>query len=215
MRNFFKKAMKEKNRRQRKQRWLRAKNLMRQHPTCAYNGDFYCDHVYEEKYPWTWVDFRFFHTKLKRYFSVAMRTAEMEAYDIAKDTAWEKVEAELGHDTLSPIHSIIQPGSSWAIRMQRYYDIMEVESKVVRAIKPSIKAIDYGDVAVGLFVTVNKEHIDEHVIREFIEFFRSLGEPTTPGWTHYGQEIQISAERFFYRPNNVEQGGDCGASSPA
>lgn len=82
------------NRKQRKLRWIRVRNAMRIWPECAYGGDFYCNHVYDPKYPWCWVDFRFFHTTLKRYFAVAMVTAEYEAYGNAEDAAWEIAEAK-------------------------------------------------------------------------------------------------------------------------
>lgn len=80
------------NRKQRKFRWIQARNLMRVHKICNY-GEFYCNHVYDPKEPWVWVDARIFHSKLKRYFAVTFRTAEYAAHDVAEDAATDRYEA--------------------------------------------------------------------------------------------------------------------------
>ncbi len=81
----------EKNRKQRKACWISAKNLMRKYPECAYNGDFYCNHVYNKEHGWSWVDFRFFHTTLKKYFFVAMTTAEYDALKVNEERVLEEL----------------------------------------------------------------------------------------------------------------------------
>jgi hypothetical protein len=179
------KVRKEKNRKAKKARYIRIKNMMRKYPECAYNGDFYCDHVYDPAYPWSWVDFRFFHSKLKRYYAVSMRTVAYEAFNDIEDRALD-------------IAAIIFPDNDLAKRrdelMRKLID--EEVDKPIYA-RPRIFVKDYGSVSIGLWVTVNKEHIDEHVIREFIAFFRSLGEPIKPGWSWYGEETQVDCRKFL------------------
>ena len=176
----------EKNAKQRKARWIHAKNRMCKYPECAYGGDFYCDHVYEPDRPWKWVDFSFFHTKLKRYYAVAMVTVEYAAFAKVEIQAMNHVE-----------HN--QNVKDWCLSvatLEREY------AKEPQVVKPNIELHDYGSVAIGMYATVNREYIDEHVIREFIAFFRSLGEPIQPGWSWYGEEVTIAPaqlESYFRR----------------
>lgn len=203
-----KKQTTEKTRKQRKARWIRVRNLMRQYPECAYNGDFYCNHVYDPQYPWTWVDFRFFHSRLKKYFAVAMVTAEYLALDRAEETAWEIAEAQFPRDdTDTPPENLDQltdwinkPAPVFEQRHAAFKKALEETGTQSYPISPeSIEVKDYGPVAVGVFATVNTQHIDEHVIREFIAKFRALGEPTTPGWTSKSEEVSISPKRLLTR----------------
>lgn len=178
----------ERTRKERKARYIRAKNLMRQHPECSYGGDFYCNHVYDPDHPWVWVDFRFFHTRLKRYYAVAMITLEYEAWDMAETQVLEEV---WSNDTLD--HKSL-------IERQRLVKEKMEERLVPVTLRPSIYLRDYGPVVIGVHATVNKPYIDEHVIREFIAFFRSLGEPVTPGWFWRGEETQVDARHYLQTP---------------
>ena len=196
----------EKNRKQRKQRWMNAKNQMRQYPDCAYNGDFYCNHVFDPKRPWVWVDFRFFHTRLKRYFAVAMTTAEYEAHNIAEEMAhdaakfpayraFEFFKSEI-HPTLGQLYSVVLNTTDeyyiqYAEASERKKQLLKQFLQQPMVITPKIETRDYGPVAVGVFAIVNKQYIDEHVIREFIAQYRQLGEPVTPGWKWQGEPIEI------------------------
>jgi len=171
----------ERNRKERKARWIRAKNLMREYPDCAYNGDFYCDHLYDPAYPWVWVDFRFFHTKKKRYYAVAMRTLELEAYDDVEQAVLDEMSMEeiRSHPNVRAL----------------------IEARLAPVtLRPKIELKDYGPVAVGMFATVNTPSIDENTIRQFIAFFRSQGEPVSAGWTWSGDEVQVDPRRFIQAP---------------
>lgn len=190
----------EKNRTQRKARWIRAKNNERRHPDCSYNGDFYCNHVYDPQYPWVWVDFRFFHSRLKKYFAVAMVTAEYEAYCDAENKAYDEakypengldfVKAEV-HPTHGQLYRLSEPDTAYKEAEERQKALKAKYLAEIWKVAPSIKVEDYGPVAVGVYATVNREYIDEHVIRSFIEQFRQLGEPGVLGWKWYGEPIEI------------------------
>jgi hypothetical protein len=184
--------MREVNRKQRKKRWIDAKNLMRKYPECAYGGDFYCNHVYEPECPWVWVDFRFFHSKLKRYFAVAMVTAEFEAYEINSEKAWEM--ANFPPSTGPNTKELRDQYQTAATRCNK---ILRELCNTPSIITPRIEIKDYGSVAVGVKATVNTEYIDEHYIRDFIKFFRTLGEPTQPGWKWEGEAIEVIASRLL------------------
>jgi hypothetical protein len=194
------KKPRQKNRKQIKARWIHVKNLMRKYPDCAYDGDFYCDHVYDPERPWVWVDFRFFHTKLKRYFAVAMVTAEYEAYTDLENRAIEQSAIIFPYTDdahrLEDLNTDPIRSEQHVARMGLMRDIIQNEIDKSVFVRPSIQVKDYGPVAVGLWVTVNKPYIDEHVIREFITHFRSLGEPTKAGWYWHGEEVQINLNRF-------------------
>ena len=201
----YKQGGNEINRTQRKERWINAKNAMRKYPNCAYDGDFYCDHVYSPEHPWVWVDFRFFHTKLKRYYAVAMVTVEYYEYeqdgDRALDLAYEKFP-----DTEDPGRFFGKGGvlNFSDLDRKRYAYSDEVKAqllKVPRESKPLMRLEDYGPVAIGLIAHVNKPYIDEHVIREFIANFRALGEPTKPGWLHEEPAVVVTPSKLDERPN--------------
>lgn len=202
--------MKKESRRKRNARWIRIKNLMRKYPQCNY-GDFYCNHVYDPQHPWVWVDFTFFHTQQRRYFSVAMITAEYEGFEAAESRAIDEAYAQIPdteEDIFVPAEFDPVYGQLYEIKFteafqKRHRLIKELHEKYCQCehtTYPSIEIRDYGDVAVGVYATVNTGYIDEHVIREFIKHFRSLGEPTNPGWKWKGEEIKVEP-RKLWRPN--------------
>lgn len=213
---------KEANRKQRKARWIRVKNEMRQYSDCNY-GDFFCHHYLENREddgP-VWADFRFFHSKLKRYFAVAMITAEYEALNIAEGRAIDEAYEEypLGDGPIF-VPSVDHPGYLELVstetdkkRSHRTNDLLEQYLKLEYSIIPRIEVLNYGDVAVGVYVTVNKSKIDEHVIREFIARFRELGEPIKPGWKWEDEAITITPEQLS-RFSRVKS-NECGADSSA
>jgi hypothetical protein len=197
---FSRKERHEINRTQRKARWIRARNHMRLYPECAYSGDFYCNHVYDPRYPWCWVDFRFFHTRLKKYFAVALTTIEYKEWHKDADRALTLAEEKYPREDTENFNIDRDELNEWINRertsTQLARDEMEKSlglefNKQVRMAKPEILVKDYGPVTVGVWATVNKPFIDEHVIREFIEHYRSLGEPITPGYTWYGDETEV------------------------
>lgn len=195
---------KEFNRKQKKLRWIRACNRVRKYSDCNY-GEFYCDHVYDPTDPWVWVDFSFFHTRLKRYFAVAMVTAEYAAFNKAEDRAIDEAYAAIPRDESIPIF-IKDKKSDNFYRFnhteddERRYQLLdslrneylELEYKI----KPGFEIKDYGPVAVGVHATVNRTYIDEHSIREFIAHFQSIGEPTKAGWKWEDEEITVVPKRF-------------------
>lgn len=205
---FSSRDRKEVNRKQRKARWIMARNQMRMYPDCNYDNLFYCNHVYDPKYPWTWVDFRFFHTRLKRYFAVAMVTAEYEAYNNADQVAYEAANFPDFCSKFVKSDVLGQPATDTDVELiekyqieyeaasERQSEIMKVELAKPVMIAPHLEVKDYGPVAVGIFATVNNSHIDEQVIRDFISFYRELGEPITPGFKWIGEEVQVVPERL-------------------
>ena len=194
----FKKS--EKNSKQRKLKWIRAKNLMTKYPDCSYNGDFYCDHIYDPEYKWSWVDFRFFHTKLKRYFAVSMNTVKEEAYSLAEQQTMNESQKLF----LKPSFDDFDELYNWFISKRLLHSkSVKFEEKRLKelldqewTITPRIEIKDYGSVSVGVWVVINKDHIDEHVIREFIEEFRKLGEPITPGWVFKYEDVIVGPQKY-------------------
>ncbi len=202
--------IKRSNRTSRKRRYIRVKNLMREYPECAYNGDFYCDHVYDNDNPWRWVDFRFFHSTQKRYYAVAMTTLEFDEYEKDVETCHTIVDIELGQQRFGHRVKVFHPdyGDCYTFELseddRQFNDIYNTRldevrasvTSVARIVRPKIELKDYGDGVLGVLASVNKKFIDENVIREFIQFFRSHGEPTTPGWKWEGEEVEIIPARI-------------------
>ncbi len=184
----------ERTRKERKNRYIRLKNKMRKYPECAYNGDFYCIQILNTYGPSLGADFSFFHTKLKRYYACCLTTCTLDAYNKIEDQCLERAE-------------IIVPYPEDGVRNDRRHHeraalgraLMEEEFTKPIFSSPSVQVNDYGPVAIGLWATVNKEYIDEHIIREFIAFFRSLGEPTKAGWHWHGEEVQVDPGRLDTR----------------
>lgn len=196
----------EKNRKQRKATWIRAKNLMRKYPDCAYNGDFYCDHVYEPHHPWVWIDFRFFHTKLKRYFAVAMVTTEYHAWNQAEDKAYSMIEfpeCNLMYDRTDAEYGKLyrlEHSEEMNEALNKKDILLEKLLAEEYKIMPKINVRRrYGSVIIGVDAIVNTPYIDEHYIRDFIKFFRTLGEPMEPGIVWTGEEVAVVPARLKER----------------
>jgi hypothetical protein len=185
---------------------------MFRYPECAYGGDFYCDHGYDPQHPWQWADFRFFHSKKKIYFAVAMTTVEHEACYAIEEAAYALANFPpffsgpyFAKDKKDGTIISLEPldfQKSFKEAKERNAKIQAELSVLPVSVLPKIKVKDYGNPVVGLHVTVNTPHIDEHVIRDFIRFFRSLGEPTKPGWEWEGEKVAVVTTKFFKNPEN-------------
>lgn len=185
---------------------------MRKYPECAYNGDFYCNHEWNPAFPWVWVDFSFFHTRLKRYFAVAATTLEYHLCQENEEKAYEELNKTHPYDGPGMIMHPINPKTNtgritFTDDWREVYDVrkpleeallLELNSKAQK-VSPTIDVKDYGQVAVGLWVTLNTPHIDENVIREFIKFYRSIGEPIEPGRVWTGEEVDCVPGRIKER----------------
>lgn len=168
-------------------RYQRVKNLMKKYPDCSYNGDFYCDFVYDPERPWCWVDFRFFHTTQKKYFAVAMQTLEYVGHNVVFNKVYDVIDERLPYDGSEGL---------WEKRVKLEEEIFPEFAKEPQYVKPGFEVKNYGKTAVGLIVNIDVHHIDEHVIREFIKYYRSIGEPTKPGTKMYGPEIEVIPARL-------------------
>ena len=199
----YKTSKHDKTRKERKASYIRAKNLMKKYPECVIaDGKAYCNHVWEPKYPWVWVDFRFFHTKLKRYFACAMITAEYRASGYAEDEAWEIAREKYPYEEhrLS-LRGVDKWRSERSENDELRYNMFKEKIKELSAntyrITPRILNKDYGPLVVGVWATVNRPFIDEAYISDFIDFFRSLGEPTKPGIVWEGMEIEVIPANIY------------------
>lgn len=204
-------------RRQRKTRWIREKNLWRKYPECVH-GDFYTNHIIdpkdrEKQYgPCVWIDFTFFHTKLKRYFSVAAQTLEYSLYCENEERADEELNKTHPYPDVGLIFHPIDPKTGLgrieitaehtavynAREPLKQKLLSELNSEAQKA-RPKIVVKDYGEVAVGLWVTLDVPHFDANIINNFIKFYRSIGEPITPGFEWEGEEVDVVPERFTQR----------------
>ena len=184
------------NRKKRKAAYIRVKNLMRQYPNCAYGGDFFCNHYFGENASSLWVDFKFKHGSRKQWVSVSMRTIGHEAIDIISDKA--SVMTGMDENVKVPFVSVSHGEHMQKIRekIKRYREKCIELALVPVPVAPKIAVVRNG-ISIVLDVVVNAKNIDEHVIRNFIRYFRSLGEPTTPGWKLEGEPIEINAAELF------------------
>lgn len=199
----FKAGDHDRTRKQRKASYIRAKNLMKQYPECVLaNEQAYCNHVWDPAYPWVWVDFRFFHTKLKRYFAVAMTTAEYTGSGIAEDEAWEFAREKYPYEEYPRSKRGIQ---SWRFDRSETddlrFDLFKKKTEEFGLnpykVTPKIEVKDYGKLVVGVWATVNRPYIDEAYIAEFIDFYRSIGEPIKPGLAWKGEEIEVIPSNIY------------------
>lgn len=201
-----------KNRKQRKEQWINAKNLMRKYPDCAYDGLFYCNHMYDEDRGWQWVNFRFFHTKLRRYFAVAMTTAQYKAMEMVDQIIWDKLdilhpypEEKNGGLVFHPIDKKTGLGrleftdthtAAYNARELLKQQLLPEVLREAQKVSPQVDVKAYDAPAVGLWVTLDTSKITPEVIRDFILFYRSIGEPITPGIAWIGEEVEIVPERI-------------------
>jgi len=204
--------MKAKNRKQRKEQWIHVKNLMRKYADCAYGGQFYCNHVYDEDRGWQWVDFRFFHTRLKKYFAVAMTTANYATMEMVDEIIGDKLdqlhpypEKKNGGMIFHPINKKTGLGrieiteartAAYNAREQLKQKLLPEVLSEAQKVSPKIDVKDYGKVAVGLWVTLDVPKITPEVILDFIKFYQSIGEPIEPGRAWTGKEVVIVPERI-------------------
>lgn len=203
------------NRRQRKTQWINRKNLLRKYPECVH-GDFYTNHIIdpakrEKEYGnCVWVDFWFFHTKLKKYFAVAAQTLEYKAYCENEEKVDDELDKTHPYPDIGMIFHPIDPKTGLgrieiteertavynAREPLKQKALTELNSKAQKA-RPSVVVKDYGEVAVGLWVALDVPYFTEEVIADFIKFYRSIGEPITPEFVWEGEEVDVVPERFI------------------
>ncbi len=171
------------SRKDRKARFIRAKNLMRKYPDCAYGGDFYCDHLYDPVYPWLWIDFRFFHPTKQIYYPTTLITGEYDALDRVESAA---------------ILALDEDPRSWKEKHDTFDSIMKNMLQVPQTAQEHFRVERYDSNVHRVFGVLNKPHIDEHAIREFIAFFRSFNHPK-PGFEWRGEEFTVDVKKFENR----------------
>lgn len=171
------------SRRERKQRFIRAKNLMRKYPDCAYGGDFYCDHLYDPAYPWLWIDFRFFHPVKQIYYPTTLITGEYDALDQIETAAFEALDED---------------PRSWREKHDAFEAIKLNMMQVPHTSRERFRVERYESNVHRVFGVVNKPYIDENVIREFIAFFSSFNYPK-PGFEWRGEEFIVDFTKLQNR----------------
>jgi|SRR5579859_577810 len=186
----------ERNRTERKARYIRLKNKMRKYPDSSFGGEFYCDQLLGAYGPSLGADFSFFHTQKKRYYACCLQTLECKVYTDFEDYAHEQASQIFPYPSSYFDESFNYIPDAHHVERQKLHNKLMDDFIVPVKSAPSIHVKNYGPVAVGLWATVNKEYVDEHGIREFIAFFRSLGEPIKAGWSWYGEEIEVDPRRI-------------------
>lgn len=179
-----------------KLQYIRSKNLMTRWPECAYDGDFYCNVVYDPAFPWMGVDFKFFHSTQKKYFAVAMMTATMQAVCDIEDESWARIEPlddgpELVQIAGGPFWEFGPTSEEYKAKMLDREQYVREQTEIPRIVHTSISTRAYSRCVTGVYATVNKPYIDEHVIREFIHFYRELGEPTGYNPKIIGDAVEV------------------------
>jgi len=205
--------MKERNRKQRKARWMRFKSAYRRHPDCVH-GAVFCDHVYEEQRPWQWVDFRFPSlAHRRRYYAVAARTLEYTAITDAEDRAWDKVDELLPYPqkatawvpVIDKMHGRARewPLSKevWQLKQERAELhkklFLELSQRPVKLCESIEVRLEYGPVAIGLWVQVNKSYLDPSWFDEFICWYLAQGEPLKQGVVWEGEGVEIVPAEIY------------------
>ena len=160
------------------------------------NGSYWCQHVFDDQFPWVWVDFRFPSIKKPKslYFACAMRTLEYTRIQEIEDELYDKA-----------VHEIKDHPPFLNLMDEKYWQDLkkirdEVNAKVATDtafMRPSITIQKYGPGRIGVHCTVNTPYINDKVIREFIDHFRSLGEPTADGYTWYGEEVKVETRNLI------------------
>lgn len=155
---------------QRKLRWIRAKNEARKYPDCTLSSDIFCHHVLDDlAFPCMWVDFRLFHPAKKCYYAVALETCWFaEACDV-EDSIIQNHMNEEGNIDLTALSD-------------------EIEALVAKVeyVKPAIKVVSYGHGVLGVLATINTQYIKEAEINAFAAHLKELGLPTKSGWKWSG-----------------------------
>lgn len=205
--------MREKTRKQRKARWMKVKNGFR-NKLCS-NGVYYCDHVYEEERPWQWVDFRFLSERhRRRYFAVAAETLRYHAYCLVEEEASDLADKDwpLPENGLFFGPAIIDPsyGKVYELQSTAEYDSQYRNWSAARdeymkhllqkpqVLRPKIEVrLEYGPVAVGVWASVNRSHLDATALMEFIQQFRELGEPLKQGVVWEGEEVTVVPAEIY------------------
>lgn len=209
----FKELKKKCNRKKIKARFINARNLMRKYPDCAIDKDIYCDHVYNPESPWRWVDFKFFHTKLRRYFAVAMITAECKAWEDVEEQTFDAAEYPDGewddgnfvasiHPKYGKVFTHV-PTPEHTAKVQAFRErkaaLDAIEMVKPRNVECGLKLEDYNDGVVGVIAVVNTTHIDEQYLKDFVKMFRALGEPMQPGEKYNVETIQVVPDNINKR----------------
>ena len=202
----------EKNRRQRKARWIRVKNHFRKSEYC--DGVFWTNHIYEPEHPWVWVDFLFLSERHpRRYYAVAARTLEYKVLDDIENEVYEIVDEREPFEEQRLILSrnngefevyFSEPVQNQQRRRMELFKELYPLHLNQRTERATIEVRrEYGDVAIGLWVTLNTPHIDSQVIHAFIKQFRDLGEPIAHGIVWTGEEVNIDAREVNERYRRI------------
>lgn len=153
-------------------------------------GVYWCNHLYDPEWPWVWVDFRFPSLKNPKglYYACAMRTLEYARMDEIE----ESVEYDFDVDFDEPSPNLFTISDETRAKLDSRQAIINAKAATdATFMRPSIVLQRYGAGRIGVHCTVNTPYINDKVIREFIDHFRSLGEPDTDGYTWYGEEVKV------------------------
>ena len=162
-------------------------------------GVYWCNHLYDENHPWVWVDFRFpsLNKPKSLYYAVAMRTLEYARANEIEDAVWD----EYGGGDIQfqeNEHLVFSISDEDRAKLDRQQAIINDKMKEdVTVMRPSITLEHYGVGRIGVHCTVNTPYINDTVIKNFIDLFRSLGEPTSDGYTWHGEEVTVETRHLL------------------
>ena len=198
---------------ERKALWMRVKNGFR-NKLCS-NGVYYCDHIYEEEHPWQWVDFRFLSERHhRRYFAVAASCLRYQAYGMAEDLAHAEADKDwplpedgcyFGPGFKDPVYGKLYELKTTDEYRVQYNHWKTAYDEYLRhflqkpvVLRPTIEVrLEYGPVAVGIWATLNRSHLDADALMEFIQQFRELGEPLRQGIVWQGEEVTVVPAEIY------------------
>lgn len=215
----YKTKKKRDTRKKIKKRFITTKNTMRKYPDCVIADGIYCDHVFDPEHPWAWVDFRFFHTAKKRYFAVAMTTAEYSACEEVEEEVFEKadypqevLDYNLYDEEYHPKYGKVYRQKPLPQNLQNqllaYFErrnkLLEVEMAKPRTIECKIEIQKYSNGVTGVIATVDASYLDPEYVENFVKMFRALGEPMKHGEKYNVKTIQVIPQNIKRRAQNAQ-----------
>lgn len=196
------------SRRQAKASWIQQANKFRLHPEGMVSKEIFCEAWCYGQRRFSVVHFEFFHSKLRRFFSVRVSTAVALAYAEVEDSVERRLNAE--HPLPSPFIPVeLARRTSGVVLGQKTALSQEfiaacavrrnIKKPMLLAAADMKKKLDLraevthdNGVCARIQVLADTDVIDDQFMREFVARFRSCGEPFVPGVVWDDGVVEVS-----------------------